>query len=276
MSQELEKPQSLAFWKLHNLKGAFVNETSGGATLTIQDKQKWNEGIPQMQELFWSLIKEAYERTDEEVGRQLQISFENVHKIFIKTDGTKVLGFLCVENVKSDPSVAIIRDVIVRKELQNKGLGKELYASLFSQPEYRAVISATTTLAAEMNRFNVGNTNGFESYYGTMKSDNPDAQKKIERLRELDTEYLKDAKVLADGQSLVELNGKYKGLVLTTEDYIPRLSPEEVATMPDGPLKEQGELIIAVQKRLDDQLGKDKAPVVAGHLISIRQENRRK
>ncbi|MBI5456610.1 GNAT family N-acetyltransferase [Candidatus Kaiserbacteria bacterium] len=274
LREQPEKPAAESFWKLHGLKGAFVNETSAqDAILSVSNKGEWDKNLSKLQSLFWPLIKEVYSRSDEEVARQLEITFENVDKVFIKTDGSKILGFLCIE--KGAPKVAIIRDVIVRKEFQNSGIGKELYASLFAEPEFDAVISATTTLAAEINRFNVGNENGFDSFYGTMGTGNPE----VERLRALDTDYLAKTDVLSEDQSLLPSDSS--GFVLTKGDYIPRLESAEVTELRERARKqsiprqivEQADKILGLQRDLDEKLGKNKAPVVAGHLISIRRQN---
>ena len=271
MSESVEdKSSERFFWRLHGLKGAFANEKSNNElVLNVSDKNTWNQNMEQMKDWFWPLIKEAYERSDEEVNRQLQITFENVDKVIIEHSGSEVVGFCCLESHSADKTVGIIRDVIVRKDKQGTGIGKDLYTALFSEKQYDAIISATTTLAAEINRFNVGETMGFESFYGTMGTGRAD----VERLRERDTEYLQATNVLAPNQA--QIPPEYKGLVLTNEDYIPRLNKKEVESLMQPDLKAEAEKILKLQEMFDER-PYNNPQVVAGHLISIRQKNRRK
>lgn len=268
VNESVENKSSESFlWRMHSLKGAFANEMPNNeVVLTVADKGAWNQNMEQLKDRFWPLIKEAYERSDEEVERQLQITFENVDKVFIKHADSKVLGFCCMESHPSDESVGIIRDIIVRKDMQGTGIGKELYASLFSEPKYDAIISATTTLAAEINRFNVGDTKGFKSFYGTMGTGDPE----VERLRAFNTDYLRATDVLVPNQARIP--DGYEGLVLTKEEYVPRLDKEEVEKMADGPLKDEGRKILELQAMFDERKY-DIQPVVAGHLISIRKKD---
>ncbi|TSC85898.1 MAG: hypothetical protein G01um10148_806 [Parcubacteria group bacterium Gr01-1014_8] len=249
--------------KLENFKGASMDISSASLVLTVKDKEMWNENIVQLKDLFWPLIKEAYDRDEAEFERQLQITFESVDKVFIKTSDSRVLGFCCIERDASDASVAILRDIIVGKEHQQKGIGKDLYTTIFSEPSFNSIISASTTLAAIMSRIAVGKTKGFTTYYGTTGT----GIAEVERLRKLDIDYLSRTDVLAPDQSLLPSGNE--GLVLTDEDYILRMKTADIARLPNGNIKNQAEKIFALQTSLDERLGSN-APIVGGHLISIK------
>jgi len=283
-----QSPQDDIATRLRSLKGVQYNALSeSDFVLTVDDAQRWNASIEQMKD-FWPLIKEAYKRDDSELARQLAISFENVDKVFIKTKGSDIAGFCCIERHKQDSSVVILRDVIVQEQYQGSDIGENLYGALFSEDGAESVVSATTrpgtdinavtsttnTIPAIMHRFRAGARKGFDTYYGDMGDDDPE----VERLRGLDTEYLRATNVLVQ-----EAPEGHRGLAVVAENYIPPLRIEDAEKMEaraaqEGPGKEifqalasQARTIIALQKTLDESKGAGSA-VVAGHLVSMKRK----
>ena len=292
MRLDQPNPQEDLTSRFRSLEGAQCNALSeSDFVLAVDDAERWNASIEQMKD-FWPLIKEAYRRDDSELSRQLAISFENVDKVFIKTKGSDIAGFCCIERHKQDPSVVILRDVIVQEQYQGSDIGENLYGALFSEDGAESVVSATTrpgtdinavtsttnTIPAIMHRFRAGARKGFDTYYGDMGDGDPE----VERLRGLDTEYLRTTNVLVQ-----EAAEGHRGIVVVTTDYIPPLRIEDAEKMEaraaqEGPGKEifqalasQARTIIALQKTLDESKGAGSA-VIAGHLVSIKRKREAK
>lgn len=250
---------------LRNLKGAdIIQLTPTEFAIDITNPEKWNKNITQLKKEFWGLIKEAYNREDNELERQLQLTFENTKNVYALTNSEQIIGFCSIEQHNLDPKVGIVRDIIIEKKERGKGLSKDLYSLMFSQHKYDAFIGVSVNFAAIKTRIATSKQYGYSNYYGSMGSGNPE----IERLRKLNEEYMLSKRLFAN-EKLPKGND---GFILLETDVLPPLTKEDIAQLdPLSDLYNQAQEILELQKNYykNDQ----PFATVAGHLINIREKN---
>lgn len=246
---------------LQSLKGAeLVGLTPTDFALNVTDPAEWDANIRQLADAFWPLIKEAYDRPDEELERQLQLTFENAKNVYVRLEEDLIVGFCSLGQHDVDPKVGIVRDIIVAAAKRGNGLSRDLYSLMFSQHAYDAMIGVSVTLAAIKMRIATSEKHGFRGYYGSMGSGDPE----VERLRKLNDEYML-AKRMSVEQRLPPGN---EGFVLLQADVLPPLHHEDTARLdPSSPLFSEARRILELQRGYAD----GQSLTVAGHLINVRK-----
>ncbi len=248
--------------QLGKLRGATVQKVSeSDYRVDVTDKESWNTSLSQLK-LFSPLLKDAYGWDDSDLDRQLEITLKGVDIVFVITDRERIVGFTSIEHHPADAAVVVIREIVVARDMRGMGKGRELYERIFSEPQLNAVISATANPAAVASRMKVAGKLGFQTYWGNMGSGDPS----VERLRGLDTEYLRREAVLADEK----LPPGNEGFALVHTEYVPPIEEESVRRLnPASEVYAQGQRMLELQKQY---AGADGRPeyVVVGHLISVR------
>ncbi|MBI4239791.1 GNAT family N-acetyltransferase [Candidatus Uhrbacteria bacterium] len=250
---------------LRLLRGAEVRRVSDNSlAITILQHDDWNKHIKQLKDHFWPLIKEAYQREDDELERQLRIDFENAKKVYCEINNGMVIGFCSIEQDSNDTTLGIVRDIIVQENERGKKIGEKLYSCLFSDQEWNAVIGASLNFAAIKTRIRVSEQHGYKGYYGPQGTGN----ELVEKLRRRNLEYMTHEDLIAE---LPVLPPHDEGYVFLKPDVLLPFDPKDLEK-----LDSHSEFYSIAQEilRLQELVGQD--VTVAGHLINVRQRKNAK
>lgn len=245
---------------LRLLKGAEVERISPDSlVITILNTDDWNEYILQLKGYFWPLIKEAYQRKEDELERQLRIDFENAKKVYCQVKDGKVIGYCSIEQDEKDASLGIVRDIIVQQNEQGKRIGEKLYSSLFSDQEWNAVIGVSVNFAAIKTRIRVSEQHGYKGYYGSQGT----GSEVIEELRKKNLEYMTHEDLIAE---LSAVPPHDQGYVFLKSDVLPPFDQNDL-----GKLDQNSNFYLIAQELLRLQGLVGSHATAAGHLINVRK-----
>ncbi len=193
MKKQMDEGHDALEARLKSLIGAEVEKLSESAfVITVLNQDDWNENILQLKDFFWPLIKDAYKREEDELERQLSIDFENAKKVYIERGIAGLKGFCSIEQYAKDPSIGIVRDIIVEEKERGKGIGEKLYTSLFANHEFKAVIGVSLNFGAIKTRIKVSEKYGYKGYYGPQGG----GDTAVEYLRGVNNEYMSHESLL--------------------------------------------------------------------------------
>lgn len=249
---------------LRLLKGGEVERISPDSlVITILNTDDWNDHIVQLKEFFWPLIKEAYQREDNELERQLRIDFENAKKIYCQIKDGRVIGYCSIEQDRKDASLGIVRDIIVREKERGRKIGEKLYTLLFSDQHWDAVVGVSVNFAAIKTRIRVSQHYGYKGFYGSQGT----GTEVIEQLRKKNLEYMIHEDLIAE---LPAVPPHDQGYVFLKSDVLLPFDQNDLER-----LNQDSEFYQIAQELLHLQGLVGSNVTVAGHLINMRSENKK-